>query len=108
MRGETSSKVLAVGLENHHQTAAEQVDIHSADAGLPQAGQDLWPNLPVMLTIGLNCRRITLQVDGEHGARYHPCPGALFHTSEAESKAVWRDCVYFSVKVWFLLAPELV
>ena len=46
---------------------------HFPDAGLAETGEDLRPHAPVMFLIGLDCRRVALQVDGEHGARYHPC-----------------------------------
>jgi hypothetical protein len=99
MRGETSTKVGAFGLEDHHQAAADKIDIHMKDAGLTQAGENLGPHHAMMLSIRLDGCRIVLEVDGQHGARYHPCPGALFHTSPPESKQFCEVYVYFSVKV---------
>lgn len=99
MIGETSTKVAAVGLEDHHQPEADEIDVHMPNAGLPQAGEDLGPHRPMMLPIGVDCRRIGLEVDGEHRASYHPCPDALFHSSEAESKPFREVYLYFSVKV---------
>jgi len=109
VRGETSSKILAVGLEDHHQAPAEQVDVHLADARPTQARHDLGPDLLVMCTICLDRCLISVEVDGEHGARYHPLPPRDYFTlAGPESKPVLQDCVYFSVKVWFLPALELV
>ena len=86
MRGETSAKILAVGLENHHQTPAEQVDIHLADAGPTEARHDLGPDLLMMLPIRLERCFVSGEVDGEHGARYHPCPGGTISHFPAQSQ----------------------
>ena len=69
---------------------------------LAQAGQHFRPDAPVVRLVGLDAGGVVLQVDREHGARYHPGAfgGDYFTLRRRRVKRLSQVYVYFSVKVW--------
>ena len=69
---EAPAVVLPVGVDDHDETTAKQVDVHVNDAGAAETRQDFGPHVAVMSPVPLDGGRVVLEIDGEHGARYHP------------------------------------
>src|SRR5687767_11763331 len=66
MHREAAGRIPAVGFENHHGAALEDVNVHRHDAGPAQAADDLRPDVPMIFTVRRNDFGIIFQVDREH------------------------------------------
>src|SRR5439155_7240407 len=70
VRGEAAPEIAAVSVDHHHEPPAEQVDLHLANAGAPQAAHHFGPYAIVVRFVGLDRCGIVAEIDGEYGSRH--------------------------------------
>src|SRR2546428_3658343 len=72
VRGERAREVeAALQLDDHDETAAEQVDVETLDAGTAQALDDLGPHVTMMLAVGRDGRGIVHEIRRQYMSIRH-------------------------------------